>query len=171
MLFRSQGFSEPEAGSDLADLRCRARLIDGSFAVDGHKVWSSFGQDADRCLLLARTGPQESRHRGLTMMLVDYDSPGLTVRPIAAANGRNEFAEIIFDDVRVPTDRVIGTVGTGWAAAMELLQWERGMFAWQRQAALHGELTAALRGARGTLSSASLGRVGEAYRKIGRAHV
>lgn len=163
----SQGFSETEAGSDLAGLRCRAEP-DGKerYRINGHKVWSSFGHLAKRCLLLARTGSTDSRHRGLTMFLVDHDTPGLTVRPIPAANGRNEFAEIMFEDVVVLAQRIVGSVGDGWAAAMDLLQWERGMFAWQRQAGLHAELSGELRELGATASPMSAPAVGRAYRKV-----
>ncbi|HEX3566520.1 MAG TPA: acyl-CoA dehydrogenase family protein [Acidimicrobiales bacterium] len=130
-----QGFSEPEAGSDLASLRCRAEPVDGGFALSGQKVWSSLGTMAQRTALLARTGG--AGHRGISMMLVDLDGPGCEVRPIRASSGRNEFAELFFDSTPVSRDRLIGDVDGGWSVAMSLLQWERGMYAWQRQATLH----------------------------------
>jgi alkylation response protein AidB-like acyl-CoA dehydrogenase len=127
-----QGFSEPDAGSDLAALRTRAvRGADGSFVVSGQKVWTSFGATATRMVTLVRTGTPESRHRGLSMILIDLDAPGVTVRPLALPSGRNELAEIFLDDVVVPADRLLGEEGGGWAVAMYLLQWERAMFAWQ----------------------------------------
>ncbi|MCW2688416.1 MAG: acyl-CoA dehydrogenase domain protein [Mycobacterium sp.] len=124
-----QSFSEPESGSDLATLRTRA-TDDGSggFVINGQKIWTSQGPTATRLLALVRTGTPESRHRGLTMMMVDADSPGVTVRPIAMASGRRELAEIFFDDVRVPGERVIGDVNGGWSVAMHLMQFERGMY-------------------------------------------
>jgi len=136
-----QGFSEPDAGSDLASLRCRAVQEGEEFVVNGQKTWSSFGHLASRCALLVRTGPAESRHRGLTMLLVDTDTPGVTARPIRFAGGRNETGELFFDSVRVPASRVIGRVGGGWAVAMFLLQYERCMYGWIRQAWLHQELS------------------------------
>jgi acyl-CoA dehydrogenase len=124
-----QSFSEPESGSDLASLRTRA-VEDGSggFVVNGQKIWTSQGPTAKRLVTLVRTGTPESRHRGLTMLMIDADSPGVTIRPIALASGRRELAEIFFDDVRVPAERVVGEVGGGWAVAMYLMQYERGMY-------------------------------------------
>ncbi|WP_081665280.1 acyl-CoA dehydrogenase family protein [Mycobacterium sp. UM_CSW] len=124
-----QCFSEPESGSDLATLRTRA--VDdgaGGLVINGQKIWSSQGPTATRLLVLARTGGPDSRHRGLTMFVVDADSPGVTVRPIALASGRRELAEVFFDDVRVPTQRVVGGIGNGWAVTMYLMQYERGMY-------------------------------------------
>jgi acyl-CoA dehydrogenase len=127
-----QGFSEPESGSDLATLRTRA-TDDGAsgYVINGQKIWTTLGATATRLLVLARTGTPESRHRGLTMILVDADAPGVTVRPIALASGRREVAELFFDDVRVPQDRVVGDVGGGWSVAMYLMQYERGMYGYQ----------------------------------------
>ena len=124
-----QCFSEPESGSDLAALRCRA--VDdgaGGFILNGQKIWTSQGPTATRFLALVRTGTPESRHRGLSTFLVDADTPGLTVRPIALASGRRELAEVFFDDVRVPRERLIGDAGGGWAVVMHLMQYERGMY-------------------------------------------
>jgi acyl-CoA dehydrogenase len=135
-----QGFSEPDAGSDLAQLRTSARSVDGGLVLSGQKTWTTLGQVADYAAVLARTGAPDSGHRGLTMLWVDLRAPGVTVRAIQAANGRDEFAEMFFDDVVVPAPNVIGTVGEGWSAAMYLLQYERGMYAWLRQAILHRRL-------------------------------
>ncbi|CAN5808283.1 acyl-CoA dehydrogenase family protein [soil metagenome] len=124
-----QSFSEPESGSDLASLRTRA-VDDGAdrLVVNGQKIWTSQGPTATRLLALVRTGTPESRHRGLTMLMIDADSPGVTIRPIALASGRRELAEVFFDDVAVTRDRVVGEVGGGWAVAMYLMQFERGMY-------------------------------------------
>lgn len=143
--FWCQGFSEPEAGSDLASLRCRARETGDGFLISGQKLWSSYAHLAQRTVMLARTGTPASRHRGLTMFLVDLDSPGITRRPITLANGEQELGEIFFDDVRVPADKVIGEVDGGWAVAMFLMQFERGMYAWMRQVHLAGALRALAR--------------------------
>lgn len=134
-----QCFSEPEAGSDLAALRCRA-TDDGSggFVINGQKIWTSQGPTATRFMVLARTGTPESRHRGLSTFLVDADTPGVTVRPIALASGRRELAEVFFDDVRVPRERLIGDIGAGWGVLMYLMQYERGMYGY---AALTTSLT------------------------------
>lgn len=124
-----QSFSEPESGSDLATLRTRAADDGaGGFIINGQKIWTSQGPTATRLLALVRTGAPESRHRGLTMIMVDADAPGVTVRPIALASGRRELAEVFFDDVRVDRERVVGEVGGGWAVAMHLMQYERGMY-------------------------------------------
>lgn len=135
-----QGFSEPEAGSDLASLRLRA-IDDGDrWRVTGQKVWTSWAQYAQRCILLARTGTVDEAHRGITALFVDMDSPGVTVHPLRAMNGDAEFAEVFFDDVAVPKDRTIGAVGGGWAVTMYVLSCERGAVAWQRQAWMHRRL-------------------------------
>jgi len=135
-----QGFSEPEAGSDLASLRLRASDEGDHFRVNGQKVWTSWAQYARRCILLARTGTADEAHRGITALFADMDSPGVTVRPLRAMNGDAEFAELFFDDVVVPKDRIIGAVGGGWAVTMHVLSCERAAVAWQRQAWMHRRL-------------------------------
>ncbi|HVW42411.1 MAG TPA: acyl-CoA dehydrogenase family protein [Amycolatopsis sp.] len=135
-----QGFSEPEAGSDLASLRMRATRTGEGWSLTGQKIWSTRAAGADRCTVLVRTGSPESRHRGLSMFLVDMDTPGVQCRPIDDMSFTQHFGEIFFDDVRIPDERRIGEVDGGWAVAQYLLQWERGMFAWLRQAALLGML-------------------------------
>lgn len=139
----AQGFSEPEAGSDLAALRCRARRDGDEYVVCGQKVWTSHGVGASCMGALVRTGTPESRHHGLSMLMIDLDAPGVQVRPIRYANGHNELAEVFFDDARIPIDRLVGAEGQGWAVAMFLLQYERGNYAWMRQAHI-GRLVAAL---------------------------
>ena len=135
-----QGFSEPDAGSDLASLRTRAIDTGDQFVVSGQKTWTSRAHIARRCLVLARTGEVDSRHRGITALWIDLESPGVTVTPLATADGRDAFCEVFFDDVRVPRSSLIGEVGGGWAVAMYLLQFERGNYAWQRQAGLTAKL-------------------------------
>lgn len=127
-----QGFSEPEAGSDLTSLRTRAVEADDGWRVSGQKIWCSWTNVADRCLFLARTGQAGSR--GLTMFQIPVDSPGLTYRPIMQANGQPEFSEVFFDEVPVGTGAVVGAVDGGWNVARFLLSCERGAFAWQRHA-------------------------------------
>ncbi|AXI76164.1 acyl-CoA dehydrogenase family protein [Peterkaempfera bronchialis] len=129
-----QGFSEPEAGSDLAGLRCRARREGDVYVVSGQKLWTSHGATATRLVCLVRTGTWESRHRGLSMLMIDADAPGVTTRPIALASGDNELAEVFFEDVVVPADRLVGQEGQGWEVAMYLLQFERAMYAWMSSA-------------------------------------
>ena len=144
-----QGFSEPGSGSDLASLSCRA-TPDGDPASDaataerwiinGQKVWTSLAQFSERCVLLTRTGPADSRHRGITAFFVDMDTPGITVSPIEMINGVLEFAEVFFDDVVVPADRILGEVNGGWAVAMSILPFERSSCFWQRVAYLYRRL-------------------------------
>jgi alkylation response protein AidB-like acyl-CoA dehydrogenase len=135
-----QGFSEPDAGSDLAALRTAAVRDGDDWIVDGHKIWTSQATVSQRCVVLVRTGTTESRHRGLSMLLVDHAIPGVEVRPIRTMSGRDELGEVLLDGARVPGDRLIGEPGDGWALAMYLLQWERGMYPWQRQAGLFATL-------------------------------
>jgi alkylation response protein AidB-like acyl-CoA dehydrogenase len=140
-----QGFSEPGTGSDLAALNCRA-VPDGNaetastWIVNGQKVWTSLAQYSDRCVLLTRTGTTESRHRGITAFFVDMDTPGITVAPLEMINGVREFAEVFFDDVVVPADRILGEVNGGWAVAMSILPYERSSCFWQRIAYLYRRL-------------------------------
>jgi alkylation response protein AidB-like acyl-CoA dehydrogenase len=141
-----QGFSEPDSGSDLASLRCRAtpRGDDPSTAsewvINGQKVWTSLAQFSDRCVLLTRTDPPESRHRGITAFFVDMDTPGIRVAPLEMINGEQEFAEVFFDDVVVPADRMLGELNGGWAVAMSILPYERSSCFWQRIAFLYARL-------------------------------
>lgn len=121
----TQGFSEPDAGSDLAALSTRAEDRGDHFVVNGQKIWSSYADSpADWCLLLARTGDQ-GRHRGLSLLLVDATSPGITVRPIESMAGWHEFNEIFFDDVVVPKDCLLGEQDAGWSVVMAGLTFER----------------------------------------------
>jgi alkylation response protein AidB-like acyl-CoA dehydrogenase len=120
-----QGFSEPEAGSDLASLRTRADRRGDEYVVNGQKTWSSFGRYAQWCLLLARTDPSAAKHRGISFFLVDMRTPGITVRPIRQATGSSEFCEIFFDDVAVPESMRIGAEGAGWQIAQTTLVTER----------------------------------------------
>ena len=135
-----QGFSEPDTGSNLASLACRAVRTDQGWRVTGQKIWTSLGQFSQRCILLTRTGTLESAHRGITAMFVDVDSPGITVRPIHAMHGDDEFCEVFYDDVLVPFDRTLGEEGQGWAVAMDLLPFERSTALWHRIAFLHRRL-------------------------------
>ncbi len=140
-----QGFSEPATGSDLGALTCRA-VPDGepesaaTWIVNGQKVWTSLAQYSERCVLLTRTGSTESRHRGITAFFVDMDTPGITVSPIEMINGVPEFAEVFFDDVVVPADRMLGDLHGGWAVAMSILPYERSSCFWQRTAYLQRRL-------------------------------
>ena len=122
-----QGFSEPNAGSDLASVRTRAELRGDRYVINGQKTWSTMAQYADRCLLLARTDKGERPQAGLTYMLLDMRAKGVTVRPISQITGDDEFAEIFFDDVEVPVEERVGEQGAGWAVAQATLASERGL--------------------------------------------
>ena len=140
-----QGFSEPATGSDLASLTCRAvpdrePETASQWIVSGQKVWTSLAQYSQRCVLLTRTGTTESRHRGITAFFVDMDTPGISVSPLEMLNGVPEFAEVFFDDVAVPADRMLGELHSGWAVAMSILPYERSSCFWQRIAYLYHRL-------------------------------
>lgn len=133
-----QGFSEPGSGSDLASLSTRAVRKGEDWVVTGQKVWTSLAQYAARCVLLTRTGGPG--HGGISAFFVDMDSPGITVRPLRTMHGVDEFAEVFFDDVRVPGDRLLGAPGDGWRLAMDLLPHERSTCFWHRIAHLYSRL-------------------------------
>jgi alkylation response protein AidB-like acyl-CoA dehydrogenase len=135
-----QGFSEPGTGSNLAALTCRATRDGDVWRVSGQKVWTSLAQYAQRCVLLTRTGPPGSAHKGITALFVDMESPGIEVRPIETMHGTPEFSEVFFDDVAVPLDRTLGDEGQGWSVAMDLLPFERSTALWHRAAHLHVRL-------------------------------
>jgi alkylation response protein AidB-like acyl-CoA dehydrogenase len=121
-----QLFSEPAAGSDLAAIQTRARHNDdGSWTLNGQKVWTTQAQFASFGLLLARTDPDVPKHKGLTMFIVPMDAEGVTVRGLRQISGEAEFNEVFFDDVKVDEDAVVGGVGNGWGTALTVLMFER----------------------------------------------
>jgi acyl-CoA dehydrogenase len=138
----SLGLSEPDSGSDLASLRTRLSpgACPGEFVVSGHKTWNGFAQLADYSFTLCRTGESSGKPGGLTVALVDLRSAGVTRRPIMALTGRNEYAEVFFDQVKVPERYLVGGLGEGWAVIAYMMQYERGTYAWPRQARLHRRL-------------------------------
>lgn len=128
-----QGFSEPNAGSDLAALKTRAVLDGDDFIINGQKVWTSFARYADWCMLLVRTDPDAPKHKGITFLLADMHSPGVTVRPLRQISGDEDFNEVFFEDVRVPRRNVIGQVNGGWEIAITTLMHERATLTFSRQ--------------------------------------
>ncbi|MGH8596477.1 MAG: acyl-CoA dehydrogenase [Gammaproteobacteria bacterium] len=120
-----QGYSEPNAGSDLASLRTEAILEGDTFVVNGQKTWTTLAQDATHIFVLARTDKNAKKQAGISFLLVDMQTPGITVRPIRNLAGHEEFCEVFFDDVRVPKDNVVGALNHGWTIAKALLGFER----------------------------------------------
>jgi alkylation response protein AidB-like acyl-CoA dehydrogenase len=128
-----QGFSEPNAGSDLAAINTKAVLDGDTFVVTGQKVWTSWARYADVCMCLVRTDPEAPKHKGITFLLVDMKSPGVTVRPLTQMNGDADFNEVFFEDVRVPRKNVVGELNKGWDIAITCLMHERQTLTFSRQ--------------------------------------
>lgn len=140
-----QGFSEPNAGSDLAALQTRAELNGDEWVINGQKVWTSGAQYANWCFLLARTDQEAPKHKGITFFLVPMDAPGISVRPIKQMNKNKGFNEVFFDDVKIPKDSLIGAVNNGWNIAMSTLAFERGTLSLGRQARFQNEFDEMIR--------------------------
>jgi alkylation response protein AidB-like acyl-CoA dehydrogenase len=159
-----QGFSEPDAGSDLAALTTRAVRDGSEYVINGQKIWTTLAQFAQRCVLLVRTGPSEAAHRSLSLFLVDMDSPGITVRPIEASTGELEFSEVFFSDVRVPSNRLVGAENKAWPIVMNVLACERSTVFWGRVAWMQHRLTALANTVPQDILSAKA--IGECYQLI-----
>ena len=143
-----QGFSEPNAGSDLASVRTKARLDGEEWVVDGQKIWTSLAQISDWIFVVTRSEEGSKGPKGLTFLMMDIKQPGITIRPIQQINGDAEFNETFFDGARCPKDSLIGAVGDGWRVAMGLLSFERGVSTLGQQMAFRNELDAIIAAAK-----------------------
>ena len=136
-----QGYSEPDAGSDLAAVRTRAALRDGQWHVTGQKIWTSLARWSQWCFVVCRTDPDSSRHAGLSFLLVPLDQPGVEIRPIAQLTGTSEFNEVFFEDAVADAAHIVGAPGDGWKVAMGTLSFERGVATLGQQVGFERELT------------------------------
>ena len=128
-----QGFSEPGAGSDLAAVKARAVSVDGGYELSGQKIWTSFAHVADWCFVLCRTADSARKHEGLSYLLVDMKSQGITTRALQQISGDKEFNEVFFDSVFVPSENLVGKEGDGWKIAISTLMFERVVLTFARQ--------------------------------------
>ena len=134
-----QGFSEPNAGSDLANIQTRAELDGDEWVLNGQKVWTTLAHRADWCFVVCRTDPESKSHKGLSYLLCPMDQPGVEVRPLRQLTGSSEFNEVFFDGARTAKENVLGPVGEGWQVAMATLGFERGTAFMSSQLAFEGE--------------------------------
>ena len=149
-----QGYSEPDAGSDLANIKTTAVLVDGQWRVSGQKVWTSLAHEADWCFVVCRTEPGSSRHHGLSYLLVPMRQPGVEIRPIVQLTGTSEFNEVFFDGARADPSDVVGVPGDGWRVAMGTLAFERGISTLSVQLGFERELAGVVARARASGRSA-----------------
>lgn len=144
-----QGYSEPNAGSDLANVQTKARLVNDEWIIDGQKIWTSNAHVSDWIFVVARTEPGSQRHRGLSFLLVPLDQPGIEVRPIEQLTGGSEFNEVFLTGACTAADLVVGEPGQGWRVAMDLLGYERGVSTLAQQVGFERELADLVTLARG----------------------
>ncbi|MDG1479438.1 MAG: acyl-CoA dehydrogenase family protein [Myxococcota bacterium] len=137
-----QGYSEPGAGSDLANVQCRAVLKDGQWEITGQKIWTSMAEWSEWCFALCRTDPNLPRHKGISYLLVPMNQPGITIRPIEQITGGAEFAEVFFEGAKTAEANVVGGVNGGWKVAMGTLAFERGASTLAQQLSFANELDA-----------------------------
>jgi alkylation response protein AidB-like acyl-CoA dehydrogenase len=161
-----QGMSEPEAGSDLASLRTRAVLDGDDYVVNGQKIWTSLGHRADWCQLYVRTDPDAPKHKGISCLIVDMKLPDIEARPLVTLNGDADFAEVFFNDVRVPADALLGPLNGGWQVATTTLSHERA-----GAARLYAELEVQLQDLVADLADAELLEDGNTLRRLGEVAV
>jgi len=165
-----QGFSEPDSGSDLASLRTRARIEDDHFVISGQKVWTSWAHKAQWCALLARTDQDAPKHKGISYILVDMSTPGVTVRPLVQMTGDSEFCEVFFEDVRVPVENLVGELNAGWAIAQHTLGDERGSYTLRRCVEYEVALDEAVKDLRAHFAATGTSPSERTCEQIGRAY-
>jgi alkylation response protein AidB-like acyl-CoA dehydrogenase len=143
-----QGYSEPNAGSDLANVQTRADRVGDEWVISGQKVWTSGAATADWCFVLCRTNPDAPKHKGLSYLLVPMRQAGVEIRPIVQLTGDSEFSEVFFDEARTPAENVVGEPGEGWKVAMGTLAFERGASTLGQQMSFQNELDQVIAAAR-----------------------
>ena len=161
-----QGFSEPNAGSDLANLQTRAVSDGDDYVVSGKKIWTSYSRIADYCFLLVRTAPDRPRHKGITALIVDMKSPGVSVKPLPQITGESEFGEMFFDEVRVPKENIVGVENEGWIVAMKTFTRERANISIRSSAQVQRAVAALVSSAaegKDRLDTSARRKVAEAY--------